>query len=139
MTQESTDLVGAEGRHAALTEKVLGVFYGVYNELGYGFLESIYQEAMRLALLDSGLRVTTQMAIPVHFRGRQIGMFRADLVVEDAVLLELKTGAALMKEHHSQTLNYLRATDLEVALLLNFGPSPSVKRLILDNDRKRRA
>ncbi len=139
MTQKGTDLVEAGGKHAALTERVLGVFYDVYNELGYGFLEAIYQEAMRLALLDAGLRVKTQMPIAVHFRGKTIGMFRADLVVNEGVLLELKTHAALVKEHHSQTLNYLRATDLEVALLLNFGPSPSVKRLVLDNERKRRA
>ena len=139
MTQKSTDLVEADGKHAALTERVLRVFYDVYNELGYGFLESTYQEAMRLALMDAGLRVKTQMPIPVHFRGRQIGVFRADLVVEEAVLLELKAGSALVREHQSQTLNYLRATDLEVALLLNFGPAPTVKRLVLDNERKRRA
>ena len=138
MTQTGTDLVGADGKHADVTEKVIGVFYSVYNELGYGFLESIYQEAMRLALPEAGLKVRTQVPIQVRFRGALIGAFRADLVVEDCVLLELKTVSAIAKEHQAQTLNYLRATRLEVALLMNFGPTPGVKRLVMDNERKSR-
>jgi GxxExxY protein len=105
--------------------------------LGYGFLESVYREAMRLALGQAGLNVQTEVPIQVLFRGELIGIFRADLVVNESILLELKTCNALVREHESQTLNYLRATNIEVALLMNFGPTARFKRLVLSNDLKR--
>ncbi len=123
--------------HADLTGRVIGVFYDVYNELGYGFLESVYQTAMVVALEEIGLRVGRSVPIPVWFRGRKVGDFIADLVVENVVLLELKAVRMLEIAHEAQTLNYLRATSIEVALLLNFGPKPQVKRLLFDNPRKR--
>jgi GxxExxY protein len=132
--------IGAEqvvGKHDQLTKAVIGVFYDVYNELGSGFLESVYKECMRIALIETGLRVQAEMPIPVHFRGNLVGAFRADLVVNGVVLIELKVGDALIKEHETQTLNYLRATDLEVALLMNFGPTPRFKRLVMDNEKKK--
>lgn len=124
------------GKNDDLTHKIIGVFYDVYNELGFGFLESVYREALRLALTQTGLEVTTELPIPVHFRGELVGVFRADLVVNDAVLLELKSCEALARAHQSQTLNYLKATKIEVALLMNFGPTAQFKRLIMDNSTK---
>jgi GxxExxY protein len=123
-------------RYADVTGRVIGVFYDVYNELGHGFLESVYQKAMEVALEQAGLSVGSQVSVPVWFRGRQVGDFVADLLIEDVVLLELKAARALEPAHESQLLNYLRATPIEVGLLLNFGPKPQVKRLIYDNPRK---
>jgi len=146
MTQKNTDKQestiphkqpNSEALHAALTEKAIGVIYSVYNELGHGFLESVYEEAMSIALQASGLRVERQVHLPVWFRGRQVGEFKADMIVEGAVLLELKAVRTLEPSHEAQTLHYLRSTNVEVALLLNFGPRPQIKRLVFDNARKR--
>jgi GxxExxY protein len=123
-------------KHEELTEKVIGVFYSVYRELGYGFLESVYEEAMDLSLVESGLSVTRQLLVPVWYHGKKIGEFKADLVVNNLVLVELKADKQLEQVHESQTLNYLRATDFEVALLFNFGPQAKFKRLVFDNERK---
>jgi GxxExxY protein len=123
-------------KHEEITERVIGVFYQVYNELGHGFLEGIYEEAMFIALGEAGLRVQRQVAVPVWFRGRVIGDYKADLVVEETVLIELKAVRRLELAHEAQTIHYLRSTAIEVALLLNFGTRAEVRRLILDNDRK---
>jgi GxxExxY protein len=128
---------GFRGLHSGVTEKILGVFFEGYNELGGGFLESVYQQALRIALGQAGLRVALEVHVPVHFRGEIIGNFRADLIVDDCVLLELKAISALDREHESQILHYLRATSLEVGMLLNFGPRPQFKRFLLDNDKKK--
>jgi GxxExxY protein len=125
------------GKHDDLTQKIIGVFYDVYNELGSGFLESVYRESMRMALTQEGLMAQTEVPIPVSFRGELVGIFRADLIVQDVVLIELKACEALAREHESQTLNYLKATAIEVALLMNFGPTPRFKRLIMDNEFKK--
>lgn len=123
-------------KHGDITQKVIGVFYGVYNDLGYGFLESVYQKALGLALSAAGLRVCSPFKIEVSFRGTQVGHFEGDILVENCVLLELKATRALDTSHQAQLLNYLRATDIEVGLLLNFGPKPEFKRLLFDNVRK---
>jgi len=136
-TKMDTNERQLRGKHDDLTQKIIGVFYDVYNELGCGFLESVYCEAMRLALGQAGLKVQTEMPIPVWFRGELVGVFRADLVVNDVVLIELKACEALVREHESQTLHYLRATEIEVALLMNFGPKPRFKRLVMDNELKK--
>src|SRR6266702_6293969 len=102
------------GKHHDVTERIIGVFYDVYKELGYGFLESVYRESMRLALEQSGLNVKTEVPIPVSFRGSVVGVFRADLIVSDIVLIELKACEQLLRQHESQTMHYLRATPLEV-------------------------
>jgi GxxExxY protein len=125
------------GLHSEVTEKILGVFFEVYNELGGGFLESVYHEALRIALGQAGLRVVSQVPVPVHFRGEIVGNFRADLIVNDCVLLELKAISAFDREHEGQILHYLRATSLEVGLLLDFGARARFKRFILENDKKR--
>lgn len=124
-------------RHYALTEKIIAVFYDVYNELGHGFLESVYHKSLYLALTETGLIVHSSVDIPVWFRGYQVGCFEGDLLVNKCVLLELKAARTLDSSHKAQLLNYLRATDIEIGLLLNFGVKPEVKRLIYDNPRKK--
>lgn len=125
-------------KHSELTDKIIGVFYDVYNELGFGFLESVYRNALRLALLEKGLVVEQEVPVSVYFRGKNVGDFRADLVVNGVILLELKTAEAIVAAHESQVINYLRSTSLELGLILNFGPKPQVRRLLLDNVRKHR-
>jgi GxxExxY protein len=131
--------MNAEGalKHSALTEKIIGAFYDVYNELGYGFLESVYEEALAIALRQLGLAVERQVAITVWFRGQAVDDFRADLLVEHTVLVELKAARTLDKAHEAQLLHYLRATEIEVGLLLNFGEQPHFRRLLFDNERKK--
>ena len=131
--------MNADGRrykHEDLTKKIIGTFYEVYNELGFGFLESVYCEAMDIALRTGGLRVDKEFALQARFRGQIIGVFRVDLLVNGCVLTELKATRSLDSSHEAQTLNYLRAGVLEVALLLNFGPRPQVRRLVFANSRK---
>jgi len=124
-------------KHGEVTEKIIGVFFDVYNELGFGFLESVYHKAMLIALAESGLKVETQVHLPVFFRGHLVGDFFADIFVERAVILELKSASELVSANESQLLNYLKASSVEVGLLLNFGPKLKFKRLAFDNDRKR--
>ncbi len=126
-----------EMKEEEVTGRVIGAFYTVYNELGYGFLESVYEEALAIALEDAGLKAARQVGVPVWYRGQQVGDFRADIVVENNVILELKAVRGLDPSHESQLLNYLRATQIEVGLLLNFCPRPEFKRLVFDNGRKK--
>lgn len=128
--------VGQSYKHSKLTDTVIGVFYEVYNELGFGFLESVYRNALQLALIEKGLAVEPEKPISVYFRGKKVGDFRADLIVNDLLLLELKTAEAIAIAHEAQLLNYLRSTTLELGLILNFGFKPQVRRLLFDNDRK---
>ena len=123
-------------KHRELTEKIIGVFYEVYNELGHGFLESVYEEAMAVALPQAELKLERQVPLRVTFRGAVVGDFRADLLVDNAVLLELKAAREIEPVHEAQLLNYLRATQIEVGLVLNFGPKPQFKRLVFENSRK---
>jgi GxxExxY protein len=124
-------------KHYELTEKIIGVFYDVYNELGHGFLESVYEHALALALTQAGMRVERQVAVSVWFRSQQIGDFRADALVDGKVLLELKAARVIDQAHEKQLLNYLRATNIEVGLLLNFGVQPQFRRLVYENERKK--
>ncbi|HWF03847.1 MAG TPA: GxxExxY protein [Candidatus Angelobacter sp.] len=101
-------------KHAELTETIIGVFYEVYNELGFGFLESVYRRSLHMALREKGLSVEAEIPVPVFFRGVNVGDFRADLVVNSCILLELKTSDAIIVAHEAQLLNYLRATSLEL-------------------------
>jgi len=124
-------------KHSELTEKIIGVFYGVYNELGFGFFESVYRNSFRLALIENGLSVQEEVPTPVFFHGTNVGDFKADLIVNQIILIELKTAETLVRAHEAQVLNYLRATSLEIGLLFNFGPRPQVRRLVYDNEKKR--
>lgn len=119
-------------RHAELTHTIIGVFYDVYNELGYGFIESVYEKAMILALSSAGLNAEYQKPVQVLFRGNVVGDFRADIVVNELVLVELKSAETIHPPHIAQTINYLKATRMEVGLILNFGPKPEMKRLVSD-------
>jgi GxxExxY protein len=124
-------------KHQELTQTIIGVFYEVYNELGFGFLEKIYEEAMARVLRAKGSEVQQQAAVPVWFRGEKIGSYEADVVVAKSVLVELKACKALDSSHEAQLLHYLRSTEIEIGLLLNFGPRPTVRRLAFDNERKK--
>ena len=122
---------------AGITEKIIGVFYDVYNELGFGFLESVYAKSMVIALRESGLMVHHQVPITVWFREQAVGDFRADLLVENNVLVELKSVRTLEPVQDAQLLHYLKSTEIEVGLLLNFGLNPRFRRLVFDNARKK--
>ena len=124
--------------YAELTEKIIGVYYDVYNELGHGFLESVYSNAMGRALAQAGLAVQREVSVPVYLRGWDVGHFKADLVVNGCILIELKAVQALDRSHEAQVINYLRATELEVGLLFNFGGSkPQFRRIVLENASKK--
>lgn len=123
-------------KHWDLCHSIIEVFYAVYNELGHGFLEAVYEEALALALSQAGFTVSRQVPTPIWFRGIKIGDYKVDLIVNNCVLLELKAARTIDPGHEAQVLNYLRATDIEVALLLNFGSKPSFRRLVFDNSRR---
>jgi GxxExxY protein len=122
--------------HEQTNREIIGVLFDVYNELGYGFLESVYREAMTIALQYQGLQVEREFPLTARFRGQLIGNFKADLVVRGSVIVDLKAVRSLEPAHEAQILNYLRASVLEVGLLLNFGPKPQVRRLAFSNRRK---
>jgi len=125
-----------ERKHWDLCHQIVGVFYAVYNELGHGFLEAVYEEALAIGLTEAGMHVVRQVETPIWFRGRTIGEYKADIVVNSEVLLELKAARVIDPAHEAQILNYLRATDIEVGLLLNFGPNLIFKRFVFENGNK---
>lgn len=129
--------VGCKLKHADVTEAIIGAFYDVYNELGHGFLESAYRDALAVVLISKGLSVEREKTVQVRFRGQTIGLFRTDLVVQQSVIVELKCARMLDRVHEAQLLNYLKATEFEVGLLLNFGTRPQFRRMLLDNDQKK--
>jgi GxxExxY protein len=123
-------------KHKELSHLIIKSFYEVYNELGGGFLESVYENAMTLVLQQQGLHVETQKEIVVYFRGTIIGNFRADMIVEEKILLELKAVRCFEPVHEAQLLNYLKATAIEVGLLMNFGNEPTFKRFVYNKQQK---
>jgi GxxExxY protein len=126
-----------ELQHKDITDKILHAFFKVvYADLGYGFLEKVYENAMMIALRSMGLNVNNQERITVYFQGQVVGEYFADLIVEDKVIVELKAASRLLVDHEAQLLNYLRATPYEVGLVLNFGPKPDFRRKVFANDRK---
>ena len=131
--------MGAEfvGKEDALTEKIIGVFFQVHNELGHGFVESVYARSMAIALEQVGLRVASEVPVPVSFRGQLVGMFKADLIVEGKVILEFKVADAISKGHEGQLLHYLRASSIEIGMIMNFGEIAKFRRLDFANSRKR--
>lgn len=116
-----------------LTSEIISAFYKVYNELGFGFLEKVYENALYIELLKRGLGVEKQKPIKVQYDGNLVGEYFADLFVNDLVIIELKAVECLIQEHELQLINYLKATDVEVGLLLNFGAKPEIKRKIFSN------
>lgn len=125
-----------EGKHSELSKKILKVFFEVHTELGFGFSEKIYQKAYAIALCEAGMKVDEQVPVKVYFRGQLVGEFFADMVVNDSILLELKSASMIIEEHEAQLLNYLKSTEIEVGYVLNFGKSASFKRKVFDNHRK---
>ena len=123
-------------KHEEITQKIIGAFYDLYNELGYGFLESVYDAGMAVVLAERGLFFERQIAMPVTFHGHSLGDFRPDFLVERCVIIELKAARAIEPAFEKQLLNYLKATQIEVGIILNFGPEPKFKRLVFDNERK---
>ncbi len=124
--------------HKDLTDIILKTFYEVYNELGYGFLEKVYQNALLIELRNNGLTVTPQKRIKVYYKGDEVGDYYADLIVEDKIILELKAVEYIVEQFENQILNYLKGTDCEVGLLLNFGKRPEFRRKVFENKRKTR-
>jgi GxxExxY protein len=116
--------------HGDLTDKIIKSFYHVYNTLGYGFLEKVYENALALTLRNQGLTVHHQQPITVRFEGAVVGEYFADLIVDGKVIIELKAADVIAKQHEAQLLNYLRASDIEVGVLLNFGPEAKFKRKV---------
>lgn len=123
--------------HEEITEKIIKSFYTVYNKLGYGFLEKVYENALLFELRQEGLLCSKQVPIEVYYEGNIVGNYFADIIVEDKIIIELKAGdGALIEEHELQLINYLKATDKEIGLLLFFGKKPVFKRKIFTNDIK---
>ena len=121
--------------HGEITREVIGAFYEVYNILGYGYGESVFANALPVALAERGLRFEREAPLAVRYRDVVVGVFRADLIVEGRVLVELKVAERIAAAHESQVLNYLRASGLRVALILNFGAKPAVRRLVWSMNR----
>ncbi len=120
-------------KYSDLTDKIIKAFYKVYNILGYGFLEKVYENALFIELNEMGLYVEKQRSITVYYEGAEIGEYYADLIVENSVIIELKAAESLCEEHEFQLINYLKATEIEVGLLLNFGKKPELKRKVFSN------
>ncbi len=125
-----------EGKHSDITDKIIKAFYSVYNQLGYGFAEKVYRNSMLIEGPSHGLIVESERSIQVRFNGVVVGEYFADLLVNNLVIVELKSISKLLPEHEAQLLNYLKATPIEVGLLLNFGPKAEFKRKTYDNFRK---
>lgn len=122
--------------HRELTNKIIGAFYKVYNTLGYGFLEKVYENSLKIELRSLGLKVEQQKNIKVNYEGYEVGDYFADLIVNDDVIIELKAAESICEEHEAQLLNYLRATDKEVGLLFNFGKEAKFVRKVYSNKNK---
>ena len=123
-------------KYKELTHKIILIFYKVYNKLGYGFLEKIYESAMKIEFRKENIPAVSQSPIKVSYDNEIIGEYYADLLVDNKVIVEIKAAKNLSDEHEAQLLNYLKATNIEVGLLLNFGPKPDIKRKAFDNLRK---
>ncbi|MCL4548986.1 MAG: GxxExxY protein [Bacteroidetes bacterium] len=123
--------------HKDITDRIIKAFYNVYNSLGFGFLEKVYENAMMIELKSIGLQCEKQTPINVYYKEMRIGEYFADIVVENKVIVELKAAESLCEEHEAQLLNYLKATEIEVGLLLNFGKIPQIKRKIFENTFKK--
>jgi GxxExxY protein len=125
--------------HKELTDEIIKCYYTVYNKLGYGFLEKVYEKAMMIELLKKNLKVESQKYIEVYYDNNVVGEYYADLIVEDKVIIELKACEHLREEHELQLINYLRATTIEIGLLMNFGKEPEFSRKIFSNKTRNKS
>ena len=140
MTPKQPDTAPASTRrrrlvHEDLTREIISAFYEVYNTLGYGFLESVYTRALFSEFTRRGLHVQCEVMIDVYYKGECVGSFRADMLVEYRVVVEIKASTWLVEADRNQLLNYLRSSCLEVGLLLHFGPRPRFRRVVAENAR----
>jgi GxxExxY protein len=119
--------------YQAVTEMIIGAFYRVYNSLGFGFLEKVYENAMVLELAEVGFLIGQQQSITVYYKGMVVGDYVADITVNNKIIIEMKACDCLREEHTAQLMNYLKATDMEVGLLLNFGRKPEFRRVVFSN------
>lgn len=122
--------------HKNITDIILKSFYKVYNNLGYGFLEKVYENALLYELRNQGLDCEKQKPIKVYYEQIQVGEYYADIIVNECIILELKAAESIAEEHEFQLINYLKATEIEIGLLLNFGKNPEFKRKIFTNNKK---
>ncbi|MBC7722941.1 MAG: GxxExxY protein [Pedobacter sp.] len=122
--------------HQEITDKILKSFYKVYNTLGYGFLEKVYENSLIIELLENNLAAIQQVPIPVYYKEQNVGNYFADLLIDNKIIVELKASESIIEEHETQLLNYLKATNFEVGLLLNFGKKPEFKRKVFANNYK---
>ncbi len=125
-------------KHQALTGEIINAFYKVYNTLGFGFLEKVYENALAMELRSRGMKVAQQQTLTVYYNGKPVGNYVADLIVNDLVILEIKSAETIVEAHEAQLLYYLRATEMEVGLVLNFGPKPQISRKVYETVRKTR-
>ncbi len=124
-------------KYKELTEKIIEYFYKVYNRLGYGFLEKVYENALIIELKKAGINALPQTPITVIYQDEVVGEYFADILVDNKVIVEIKAVRSLVPEHEAQLLNYLKATNVEVGMLLNFGPQPELRRKAFDNTKKK--
>jgi len=136
MTTLTRSRVNPSFLHSEITDRIIACFYDTYDELGYGFLESNYANGLAMFLLAAGLRVEREVAVEVLCRGAPVGLYRLDMVVEAKVVVEIKATTSIGIADERQVQNYLRATNLEVGLLLHFGPKPQVRRFAFANSNK---
>ena len=122
--------------HSEITEKIIGAFYEVYNKLGYGFLEKVYENALLIEFRKRRLVCSPQLPIKVFYDNLQVGYYLADIVVDDKVIVEIKAAESLSEEHEAQLTNYLRASNIEVGMLLNFGKKAAYKRKVFSSQYK---
>lgn len=122
--------------HSELSDKIINCFYKVYNVLGFGFLEKVYQKSLEIELEKNGLSIESQFPINVYYDNKIVGEYYADIFVESKIIVELKAIPVLVKENELQLINYLKSTNVEVGLLLNFGKDPEVKRRVFTNNKK---
>jgi len=123
--------------HKEITEKIIKCYYKIYNTLGYGFLEKVYENAFAQELQQNGLDVKCQFPIKVYYESKIVGEYYADIIVNNLILIELKASAYLLEEHECQLINYLKATEIELGLLLNFGKEAEYKRKVFMNKYKK--
>ncbi|HTM93578.1 MAG TPA: GxxExxY protein [Flavisolibacter sp.] len=123
-------------KHEEITNKIIQAFFKVYNTLGYGFLEKVYRNALYIELIEMKLAVSMEKRIQVYYKTHVVGDFCSDIIVEDVVICELKTNENISEADENQLINYLKSTNIEVGLLLNFGKKPEVKRKVYDNEKK---
>jgi len=122
--------------HSDITGEIIKAFYNVYNKLGFGFLEKVYEKSMLIELRKFGLKAESQTQIKVFYDKTEVGVYYTDIIVNDCVIVELKAAENIISEHEAQLVNYLRATNFEVGLLLNFGKTPQKVRRVLTKEYK---